>query len=79
MIHRVDKLPNLYQVAHLRQMVKELLQNHPQETFTYVEYLSLLVFLVHPELICLIGPLLQLSKGEVDEMKNTKVLTTFEH
>ena len=27
--YKFDKVPNLYQVAHLRQMVKELLQNHP--------------------------------------------------
>ena len=33
MTQRFDKVPNLYQVAHLRQMVKELLQNHPQEAF----------------------------------------------
>ena len=79
MIQRFDKVPNLYQVAHLRQMVKELLQNHPQEAFTYVEYLSLLVFLVHSESNCRIGPLLQLSKEDFDEMKNKKVLTTFEH
>ena len=79
MIQRFDKVPNLYQVAHLRQMVKELLQNHPQEAFTYVEYLSLLVFLVHSESNCRIGPLLQLSKEEFDDMKNKKVLTTFEH
>ena len=46
-IHRFDKIPNMYQVAHPRQMVEELLQNHPDEAFTYVEYLSLLVFLVH--------------------------------
>ena len=79
MIKRFDKVPNLYQVAHLRQMVKELLQNHPQEAFTYVEYLSLLVFLVHSESNCRIGALLQLSKEDFDEMKNKKVLTTFEH
>ena len=79
MIHRFDNVPNLYQVAHLRQMVKELLQNHPSEAFTYVEYLSLLVFLVHSESNCRIGPLLQLSKEEFDDMKNKKVLTTFEH
>ena len=79
MIHRFDKVPNLYQVAHLRQMVKELLQNHPSKAFTYVEYLSLLVFLVHSESNCRVGPLLQLFKEEFDEMKNKKVLTTFEH
>ena len=79
MIQLFDKVPNLYQVAHLRQMVKELLQNHPQEAFTYVEYLSLLVFLVHSVSNCRIGPLLQLSKEDFDETKNKKVLTTFEH
>ena len=78
MIQRFDKVPNVYQVAHLRQMVKELLQNHPQEAFTYVEYLSLLVFLVHSGSNCRKRPLLQLSKEDFDEMKNKKVLTTFE-
>ena len=70
MIHRFDKVPNLHQVAHLRQMVKDFLQNHPSEAFTYVEYQSPLVFLVHSESNCRIGPLLQHSKEEFVEMKN---------
>ena len=79
MVQRFDKVPNLYQNARLRLMVKELLQNHPQDAFTYKEYLSLPVFLVHSESNCRIGPLLQLSKDGFDEMKNTKGLSTFEH
>ena len=79
MKQRFDKVPNLYQITHLRQIVKEILQTHPQEPFTYVKYLSLLVFLVHSESKCCIGPFLHFSKAEFDEMKNEKVPTTFEH
>ena len=43
------------------------------------EILSLLVFLVHSESNCRIGPLLQHSKEKFDDMKNKKVLTTFEY
>ena len=79
MIKRFDKVPSLYQVAHLRKMVKELLNDHPQEAFSYTEYLSLLVFLVHSESNCRIGALLDLTKAQFEEMKTKKVITTFEH
>ena len=46
---RFDSVPNLYQVSHLRQMVKEILGQNVYSSFSYLEYLCLLVFLIHSE------------------------------
>ena len=76
---RFDLVPNLYQVSHLRQMVKEMLGQNVYKDFTYLEYLCLLVFVIHSESNCRIGALLNLTFEEYKTMEEKKVLTTYEH
>ena len=76
---RFDSVPNLYQVSHLRQMVKEMLGQNVYSSFTYLEYLCLLVFVIHSESNCRIGALLNLTFEDYKVMQEKKVMTSFEH
>ena len=69
---RLDSVPNLYQVSHLRQMVKEMLGQNVYSSFTYLEYLCLLVFVIHSESNCRIGALLNLTFEDYKVMQEKK-------
>ena len=75
---RFDLVPNLYQVSHLRQMVKEMLGQNVYTDFAYHEYLCLLVFAIHSESNCRIEALLNLIFQEYKNMEEKKVVMTYE-
>ena len=66
---RFDSVPNLYQVSHLRQMVREMLGQNVYSLFSYHDYLCLLVFVIHSELNYIIGSLLNLSFEDYKTMQ----------
>ena len=75
---RFDSVSNLYQASHLRQMVKEMLGQNVCNSFTYLEYLCLSVFVIHSELNCRIGALLNLTFEDYKVMQEKKVMNSFE-
>ena len=76
---RFSQVPSLYEVSHVRQLVKEALGQSEYDTFAYLEYLAFLIFIIHSESNCRIGALLNLSIEEYETMQEKKVLTTFDH
>ena len=48
-VKKISTVPSLYQVAHLRQDVQEMLDKFNHTGFEYNEYLCLVIFAIHDE------------------------------